>query len=57
MIDSRRDAWFERHGWIVIRITVADLKDDLRDVIRQVRARLAQPAGWPSSAVLSRRVS
>lgn len=55
LIDARRDAWFERHGWIVIRITVADLKDDLRDVIRQVRARLSQPPRRPLPARPARR--
>ena len=45
LIDARRDAWFERHGWIVIRITVEDLRDDLRDVIRQVRACLGDLVG------------
>ncbi|MFC7401299.1 endonuclease domain-containing protein [Citricoccus sp. GCM10030269] len=44
LIDARRDAWFIRHGWTVIRITADDLQDDLRTVIRQLRSLLADIA-------------
>ncbi|QCU77060.1 DUF559 domain-containing protein [Citricoccus sp. SGAir0253] len=40
-VDARRDAWFVRHGWLVIRITVQDLRDDLRDVVRRIQGRFA----------------
>lgn len=43
-VDARRDAWFVRHGWTVIRITAEDLADDLRDVVQQVRDHLARHA-------------
>ncbi|GAA4780406.1 hypothetical protein GCM10025784_31520 [Citricoccus nitrophenolicus] len=43
-IDARRDAWFARHGWVVIRITAEDLQDDLRDVIWQIKVHLVRLA-------------
>lgn len=43
-IDARRDAWFVRHGWVVIRITAEDLRDDLRDVIGQIKVHLVRLA-------------
>lgn len=39
--DARRDAWFQAHGWMVIRVTVEDLQDGFRRVISAVRDRAA----------------
>jgi hypothetical protein len=39
--DARRDAWFQMHGWLVIKITSEDLRDGFRRVVRLVRERIA----------------
>lgn len=44
LIDVRRDAWFLQRGWLVIRITVEDLRDDLRTVVQQIRHQLSSLA-------------
>ncbi|MGM7671282.1 endonuclease domain-containing protein [Microbacterium sp. A93] len=35
--DARRDAWFQAHGWMVIRATAEDLQDGFRRIIALVR--------------------
>jgi hypothetical protein len=37
--DARRDAWFQSHGWMVIRVTAADLQDGFAHVITVVKRR------------------
>jgi hypothetical protein len=42
--DARRDRAFREAGWTIILVRIDDLRDDFRDVIRQIRAHLAQEA-------------
>ncbi|WP_415856502.1 DUF559 domain-containing protein [Sinomonas sp. G460-2] len=42
--DARRDRAFRRAGWMVILVTVDDLRDDFRGVIRRIRRHLAEQA-------------
>ncbi|NUL45994.1 DUF559 domain-containing protein [Cellulosimicrobium funkei] len=37
--DARRDAWFQAHGWMVIRVTAADIRDGYTRVIALVKGR------------------
>lgn len=39
--DARRDAWFQTRGWLVIKITSADLQDGFRRVLQLVRERIS----------------
>lgn len=38
--DARRDAWFQSRGWLVIKVTAADLHDGFRRVLALVRERM-----------------
>jgi hypothetical protein len=38
--DAHRDAWFQTHGWLVIKVTSADLRDGFRRVVRLVREHI-----------------
>ncbi|QCU77331.1 hypothetical protein E7744_03200 [Citricoccus sp. SGAir0253] len=40
-LDAYRDAWFQVHGWLVIKVTGADLRNGFRRVVRLVRERMA----------------
>lgn len=40
-IDAYRDEWFQRHGWLVVRLTWADQAQGFVRLIRLVRERLA----------------
>lgn len=43
-MDARRDAWFQQHGWFVIKVTSEDLDDGFRRVIRLVAQRIVAAA-------------
>lgn len=40
--DVARDRWCERNGWRVVKVTAADLKNGLEDVLPLIRARIAE---------------
>jgi hypothetical protein len=40
--DAYRDEWFQRHGWLVVRLTWADQAQGFIRLIRLVRERLAR---------------
>lgn len=40
-IDARRDAWFQSHGWFVIKVTAADERQGFRRVIDLIRRHIA----------------
>ena len=42
--DARRDRAFRAAGWTVILVTVDDLRDDFREVVRRIRRHLAEAA-------------
>lgn len=42
--DARRDAWFQQHGWRVIRVTSEDLRTGFRRVIELIRTWAQLPA-------------
>ncbi|MDQ4502079.1 DUF559 domain-containing protein [Sinomonas sp. ASV322] len=44
LTDARRDRAFHQAGWTVILVTVEDLRDDFREVIRRIRRHLAERA-------------
>lgn len=43
-LDARRDAWFQRYGWFVIKVTSDDLRDGFRRVIRLVAEQITAAA-------------
>ncbi|HRO29238.1 MULTISPECIES: endonuclease domain-containing protein [Micrococcaceae] len=42
--DAYRDEWFQRHGWLVVRLTWADQAQGFARLIRLVRERLTGPS-------------
>lgn len=40
--DARRDAWFQQHGWMVIRVTSDDLRHGFRRVVGLIKAQAAR---------------
>ena len=40
--DVARDRWCELHGWRVVKVTAADLRNSLADVLPMIRTRIAE---------------